>query len=122
MNEMPRHAYVYPCQIVRVIDGDTVDAEISVGFGLTTVQRLRLLDAWAPEVRGPERPAGLKAAGFVSRWVGTYAGQDDWPFRVQTSKDDAFGRWLGTIWSAIDGTCLNDALVAAGHATPTKEG
>ncbi|MGH2586726.1 MAG: thermonuclease family protein [Dehalococcoidia bacterium] len=116
---LPLHAFVYPARVLRVVDGDTLDLEIDVGFALTTRQRVRLLDAWAPEVRGPERALGLVSAGFVSKWVASHC-QGEWPFRVQTEKDDAFGRYLAYVWAMDDGSSLADDLVDGGYATREK--
>lgn len=41
--------YIYKAKIINVVDGDTVDATIDVGFKMTTVQRLRLLGINTPE-------------------------------------------------------------------------
>ena len=53
--------YEYKVEILRVVDGDTIDARLDLGLRVETVQRLRLagIDAW--ETRGPERARGLVA-------------------------------------------------------------
>jgi micrococcal nuclease len=124
-------SYTYRCQVVRVIDGDTVDARIDLGFHLTAFIRIRLAGLDCPELRsGTDREAGAAARDFTATWV---ASRDDarpageppssaatWPFVVTTAKADAFGRWLGTLTVADDPSdlSLNAALLEAGHATP----
>ena len=48
-------------------------------------------------------------------WLSWVEGME-WPLTVQTAKSDAFGRYLARIWRTTDGRCLNDDLLAAGHA------
>ena len=52
-------------EINRVLDGDTIDVTIDLGFRITTFQRLRLVSVDTPEIRGPERPEGLKVKEYV---------------------------------------------------------
>jgi len=51
--------YEYEALITRVIDGDTMDFEIDLGFGIKYNSRLRLYGVDTPEVRGDERSKGL---------------------------------------------------------------
>ena len=61
--------YEYPCKIVKVIDGDTVDVDIDLGFGVwLKKQRIRLYGIDTPESRTSdkeEKVYGLMAKGFV---------------------------------------------------------
>jgi micrococcal nuclease len=45
--------YQYKAYIIRIVDADTVDAEVDVGFGLTMTQRFRLNEYDAPETYRP---------------------------------------------------------------------
>ena len=83
-------AYEYTnCEVVRVVDGDTLDIKVDVGFRMTTVQRFRLYGYNAPESSGLEGPLGRQAADRLARLcpVGTRVA-------LRTYKGDAFGRWL----------------------------
>ncbi len=53
--------YEYRARITRVIDGDTVEAEIDLGFHVSLTVTLRLAGINAPETKGTERPRGLAA-------------------------------------------------------------
>lgn len=108
----PTQQYVYDAQVVNVVDGDTVDMVIQLGFLVSSAHRMRLADVNAPEVHGPTRAAGLAATAFVRERLQGKA------VLIQSMKSDSFGRWLVRIW--IDGACFNDALVAAGHAVPYR--
>ncbi len=121
MHTYPEHTYVYRARCTRIVDGDTLELVIDAGFHLYYETRVRLLDAWAPEIRGPERVRGQASAAYVAGWTGS-SGGGEWPLLIYTVKDDAFGRFLAVVWRNVDKACLNDDLVAAGHATLTKQG
>ena len=72
----------------RVIDGDTIDVIIDVGFRFTTRQRLRLLELDTPE-RG--EPLWREATAHLRRLLA------DHPLTVTTVKQDSFGRWLAYV-------------------------
>lgn len=57
---MREHLYHYDAVVTNIVDGDTVDMEISLGFSLTIKERIRLAGIDAPEVRGEEREKGLE--------------------------------------------------------------
>jgi hypothetical protein len=53
----------YPCVIVTVIDGDTIDVEVDHGFNVYTRQRIRLANVDCPEMGTPEGRAAKAAVG-----------------------------------------------------------
>jgi endonuclease YncB( thermonuclease family) len=113
---MPEQLWVYRARLVRVVDGDTLDATIDAGFHAYRTERLRLLGVDTPEVFGPKaEPAGAEATIYAKAWFAD-AGPGDWPLIVRTEKSDVFGRFLAVVWRASDGACLNDDLLASGHA------
>jgi len=61
--------YTYKAEVVRVIDGDTFDVRLDVGFDTHIFKRIRLLgvDTW--EIRGEERERGLIAKEFVETQI-----------------------------------------------------
>jgi micrococcal nuclease len=88
--------YEYNCTIVRVVDGDTVDVDIDLGFDTwRRGERIRLYGVDTPECRSrsaTEKKAGLLAKGFVIQALhegGTY--------KLTTKEKGKFGRYLGTI-------------------------
>lgn len=100
---------VYPVrEVVRVVDGDTVDLSVDLGFHIGIVVRFRLLGVNAPESRTATGPA---ATEFVKDWCRSHSS-----LRVRTAKADSFGRWLAWLEPTDDGISLNEALLAAGHA------
>jgi len=57
--------YLYDATVVRVIDGDTIDVHIDLGFSLIKKERVRLARINAPEKTGHEKPEGLITKAFV---------------------------------------------------------
>ena len=107
--------YEYKCRIVKVVDGDTVDVDIDLGFGVWMKdQRIRLYGIDTPESRtsdDQEKVYGLAAKDFVVKW--TNAGD----LSLKTFKDDRgkFGRILGEIWYGGEHN-INQLLVDNHHA------
>ena len=108
--------YEYPCKIVRVVDGDTVDVDIDLGFShWIHNERIRLYGVDTPECRtrdAQEKAAGLLAKAFVEDALhvgGTYT--------LSTREKGKFGRYLGVIFVS-DKTSINAALVTEHLAVP----
>ena len=109
--------YEYRCKVTRVVDGDTVDVDIDLGFGVWLhKERVRIYGIDTPESRTrykEEKKYGLMAKDFVKQFVkGTN-------IILRTQKYDAkgkFGRILGDI--IVDGTSLSDTMIKEHHAVP----
>ena len=105
--------YQYRAIITDVYDGDTVTADIDLGFDIwRRNERLRLYGIDAPEVRGKERPEGLLARDALrERLVGKEV-------TICTIKDKTgkYGRYLVRIFER--GRLINLWLVRVGHAEP----
>ena len=91
--------YEYRVEIVKVIDGDTVDVNIYLGFGVWLhKERVRLYGIDTPESRTSdkeEKVYGLMAKDFLIEWIS--AGN----VKLKTKTYDAkgkFGRILGELW------------------------
>jgi micrococcal nuclease len=100
--------YEYECKIVRVVDGDTIDVDIDLGFNhWIHGERIRLFGVDCPECRSrdkEEKAAGIAAKKFVSRFLqlgGTYT--------LSTQGKGKFGRYLGII--SDHAGSVNKALV-----------
>ena len=105
--------YTYSAAVLRIIDGDTVEAALDCGLSVHVVERVRLLGINSPETRGATRPAGEAAAAYLAELIG------DGPIFVRTIKDrrGKYGRYLGILLDR-NGRDLNQAMVDAGHAEP----
>lgn len=102
--------YVYGARVDRVVDGDTVDTSVDLGFGIHLFQRIRLLGINCPEHGTPE---GDAATAYTRAWVAEHG--PTFILRTELDRREKFGRTLGTLISGA--RTLNDDLVAAGHAT-----
>ena len=110
--------FEYGCKLVRVVDGDTVDVDIDLGFDVwLRKQRIRLYGVDTPESRTrdkEEKVYGLMAKEFVQKQLPLGSDQI-----LRTRMDDSrgkFGRILGEF--VIDKTTINDLLVDQHHAVP----
>lgn len=105
-------SYRYKATVSRVVDGDTVDLIIELGFHMTTKQRIRLLGIDAPEIRGSEKEAGRKSTAYLAGLLMKDGGE----IEVETVKTGKFGRWLGLLY--VDGleSSINTEMIKAGHA------
>lgn len=107
---MPEPTPVFNAELVKVVDGDTIDVVLDRWHGDQSKKRLRLLGVDCPEMRAPGgEEAKAFALGFLTRDVAN-------PLTVQTAKQDRWGRTLAYVWRKRDGACLNTALRDAGHA------
>jgi micrococcal nuclease len=102
--------YEYNCKISRVVDGDTVDVDIDLGFGTWRCnERIRLYGVDTPECR--TRDAQEKAAGFLAKEFVEDALHVGGTYKLQTREKGKFGRFLGVIY-LTEGTSINDALIS----------
>jgi micrococcal nuclease len=85
-------AYRYQAKLHRVIDGDTVDLIVDLGFTVKVQTRFRLLDLDTPEIRGPEREEGIAARLFLEELL------TRGPLTVESHKTGKYGRWLAELW------------------------
>ena len=111
--------YEYRFTLERVVDGDTIDGLIDLGFGLTISRRVRLLGVNTPETRTrdlDEKAAGLKAKAFV---VGLLSQGN---IRIKTQKDATgkYGRLLADVW--VGEVHVQSELLRLGLAKPYNGG
>jgi micrococcal nuclease len=93
---MEQNLYHYKAHITKVYDGDTVTADIDLGFNMVMrKQKLRLLGIDTPEIRGEEREKGLISRDRLSELI------LDTDVCIVTDKDKSgkYGRWLVTIYA-----------------------
>ncbi len=102
--------YEYTATVLKVVDGDTVDLLVDVGFRHFMEDRFRLygIDAW--ETRGSEREKGLEVKSILMDLILKKE------VIVKTYKDQRgkYGRWLAEIW--LGDRNINQWLVKKGYA------
>ena len=107
--------YEYRVEIVKVIDGDTVDVDIDLGFGVWLhKERVRLYGIDTPESRTSdkeEKVYGLMAKDFLIEWIS--AGNVTLKTKTYDAKGK-FGRILGELW--VFDTNLNQKMIDEHHA------
>lgn len=109
--------FCYGAKIEKVIDGDTVDLIVDLGFNIHHKIRVRLYGVDTPEsrtVNKAEKEAGLKAKEFVKSWSETHS-----TVLIETVKDknEKYGRVLAKIYADENkNECLNERLTSEGFA------
>ena len=110
--------YQYKAKLVRVVDGDTVDAMIDCGFSTFKKERIRLYGIDAPESRTrdkAEKKRGLAAKARLKEMI--KEGQNEFIVETFIDKKGKYGRLLGEIFRDVDSErSYNDMLVSEGHA------
>jgi micrococcal nuclease len=104
-------------KVTNVVDGDTIDVEIDLGFSVSYAQRLRLAGIDTPESRTTdkaEKALGLEAKEYLKGKI-----KDAKDVIVKTEKPDSsekYGRILG--WVYVDGSnkSINEQMIEDGHA------
>ena len=114
--------YTYKISPLKIVDGDTIDAEIDLGFDIKVKKRIRFMGINAPESRTKdleEKARGLAAKDRVKQLLD---GCDN--IQLKSHGIGKFGRWLGEIMlDTVDGQerltleSLNKILINEGHAT-----
>ena len=112
---------VYKAKILRVVDGDTVDVDIDLGFGLiSNKKRIRLLGIDTPESRTRdkvEKYYGKLASAFLKSHL-----EKGKKYKLVTSKPDKYGRILGEFYikskvkHEVPEINMNQLLVKENHA------
>ena len=106
--------FEYKCKVTKVVDGDTVDVDIDLGFGVwLRDQRIRLYGIDTPESRTSdpsEKLYGKAATEFLKKWL------DGGDVTIKTHKDERgkFGRILGELW--VFDTNVNKKMIEEHHA------
>lgn len=112
--------FLYPAKVERIIDGDTIIADLYLGLGVVLDdQYIRFygIDAW--EIRAEEREKGLEAIKYLEERLSK--GNIEIEIRSEwgQSGKGKYGRWLGIIY--MDGVNINDELMEKGHAEKYEE-
>jgi micrococcal nuclease len=104
-------------QVTKVVDGDTIDVDIDLGFSISYSQRLRLAGIDTPESRTTdkfEKTLGIESKDYLKHKL-----KDAKDIVVKTEKPDSsekYGRILG--WVYVDGNTksINEQMIEDGYA------
>ena len=106
--------YEYKCELVRVVDGDTIDCSIDLGFKVYIKERVRLAGIDTPESR--TRNKVEKTWGLAAKYRLQELLEDSFVLRTEIQKKGKFGRILGTI--IVNDKNINEMLVEEKLAIP----
>jgi micrococcal nuclease len=116
--------YVYRIKsITKVVDGDTIDANIDLGFDISFTKRIRLAGIDSPESRTTnlkEKALGLETKEWLKK---TLEGAKD--ILIKTEKPDStekYGRIIGHLFINDQETSLNNQMIAEGYALEYEGG
>jgi len=108
--------YIYRVkQVLKVVDGDTIDADIDLGFDISLTKRVRLSGVDTPESRTTdlkEKELGLEVKEWLKK---NLDGKKN--ILIKTELPDStekYGRILGRLY--VDDVCLNDRMISEGYA------
>ena len=114
--------YEYKAKLIKVVDGDTVDVDIDLGFGVWLKdERVRIMGIDTPESRTRdqvEKLFGLAAKERVQELLAqnvvlkTFAAKDGEDMKGK------FGRILGDFYVSPDKKLLTEVMIEEGHAVP----
>ena len=113
--------YIYRAKLDRVVDGDTVDALIDVGFDIWFKKRIRFkgVDTWESRTRNlEEKKKGLAAKARTKELLEKVSSKSGY-FRIKSYGLGKYGRVLADIFiqnKKGENICVNKVLLKEGHA------
>ena len=108
-------------EIVKVLDGDTIDVIIDLGFDLYKKERVRVAGVDTPEKRTrdlEEKELGIHATNWLKEKLeGAISGDDDLVIRTElVGGVGKYGRLLGWLYIGDEDLSINEQMIAEGYA------
>ena len=108
-------------EINKVLDGDTIDVTIDLGFDLYKKERVRIAGVDTPEKRTrnlEEKELGIDATNWLKdKLEGAVAGDDDLVIRTELDGGvGKYGRLLGWLYIGDSNLSLNEQMITEGYA------
>ena len=115
---MDKDPYIYRVrQVIKVVDGDTIDVAIDLGFDISLTKRVRLSGVDTPESRTTdlkEKALGLEVKEWLKKRL---EGAKDILIKTQLpDSTEKYGRILGKLYINNEETSLNEQMIAEGYA------
>ena len=108
-------------EVARVLDGDTIDVVIDLGFDLYKKERVRIAGVDTPEKRTrdlEEKKLGIDATNWLKDQLDSaISGEDD--LVIRTELDGGFGKYgrlLGWLYIGDETVSINEKMIAEGYA------
>ena len=114
-------------EVVKIIDGDTADFILDLGFDLYKKERVRVAGVDTPEKRTKnleEKALGIEATNWLKEKLeGAIAGDDELSVRTElVGGVGKYGRLLGWLYRGDESVSLNEQMIAEGYALPYAGG
>ena len=108
-------------EIVKVLDGDTIDVIIDLGFDLYKKERVRIAGVDTPEKRTrnlEEKALGIDATNWLKEKLeGAISGEDDLVIRTELKGGvGKYGRLLGWLYIGDESISINEIMISSGYA------
>ena len=108
-------------EINRVVDGDTIDVTIDLGFDLYKKERVRVAGIDTPEKRTrdlEEKALGIDATNYLKKKLeDTIAGDEELTIRTELKGGmGKYGRLLGWLYIGEDSVSINEVMITEGYA------
>lgn len=113
-NKSKKPIYTYYAQLKRVIDGDTYELLVDVGFGIHYTVRVRIGKVSTPKIFGDSAEDGLKVARYVQELF-----ENAEEVMIETQYIRSFERYQADVY--LDGENLAEHLYNKGYATLSDE-
>ncbi len=124
-----KQEHIYKCKVVHIVDGDTIDVDIDMGFGIKKIkQRCRTYNIDTPESRINTKTKGLiggktlsqrrkeKKLGLASKArMKKLCGKQVYVESLGDGKPDKYGRLLANLFT-LEGINIGKLLIDEGHA------
>jgi len=115
--------YTYKATLDRVVDGDTIDVIIDLGFYINVKKRLRLLDIDTEELRSSDPVRREKAKQAKERVIELLTNSPQIYVETVMDKTGKYGRLLAYVWYEQPNgmyECLNRQLLSEGYSKAPK--
>ena len=108
-------------EIIKVLDGDTIDVIIDLGFDLYKKERVRIAGVDTPEKRTrdlEEKALGIDATDWLKDQLdGAISGEDDLVIRTELDGGvGKYGRLLGWLYIGDETESINERMIQQGYA------
>lgn len=106
--------YTYEAEVIRIIDGDTIEVIIDLGFKVFWKTKIRLAGIDAPEIDTVDGIVAYDALRFM-------IASSKIKIVTQKDKQEKFGRYLATVYPFAgkgEGVSVNDLMLKGGYAKP----
>lgn len=112
---------IYKAELIKIIDGDTLDFKVFFGLGFFCNARIRLINIDAPEIFHVKKTDLEFLKGNIAKLdVKNWFYDSLPPYFINAEHRDLYGRWLGEVWKNVNEQSLNDYLIGRYYKSSYK--